>query len=86
MRLKKKQFFQLHFVVFGCSNRADPEGMSLEELEITEMTTEALNAIMQRPSTRKYRSHVIKHTANFLEKFGRVLEAERTNPDPNKVE
>lgn len=66
-------------------NRADAEGMSLEELEITEMTTEALNAIMQRPSTRKYRSHVIKHTANFLDKFGKVLGAERANSDPNKV-
>lgn len=60
--------------------------MSLEELEITEMTTEALNTIMQRPSTRKYRSHVIKHTANFLEKFGKILDVERTSSDPNKVE
>lgn len=66
-------------------NRIDPEGMSLEELEITEMTTEALNAIMQRPGTRKFRNHILKHTANFLEKFGKILNAERTNADPNKV-
>lgn len=59
--------------------------MSLEELEITEMTTEGLNAIMQRPSTRKYRSHVMKHTANILEKFGKILEAERNSLDSNKV-
>lgn len=57
----------------------------MEELEISEMTTEALNAIMQRPSTRKYRSHVMKHTANILEKFGKILDAERSAPDPNKV-
>lgn len=59
--------------------------MSLEELEITEMTTEALNAIMQRPSTRKYKSHVMKHTSNIMEKFSKILDAERTNVDPNKV-
>lgn len=59
--------------------------MNSEELEITEMTTEALNVVMQRPSTRKYRSHVMKHTANILRKFGAILEAERVSLDPNKV-
>lgn len=75
----------LVIVKYCFRNRADPDGMSLEELEITEMTTEALNAVMQRPSTKKYKNLVLKHTANFLEKFRRILETERTNPDPNKV-
>lgn len=66
-------------------NRADPEGMSSEEIEFTETTLEALTAIMQHPHTLKYRTYVVKHASNMLEKFTKILDAEKTSTDPNKV-
>lgn len=59
--------------------------MSSEEIELTETTLEALTAIMQHPHTHKYRNYVVKHAANMLEKFTKILDAEKTNADSNKV-
>lgn len=66
-------------------NRADVEGLSSEELELMEVAVEALTAILQHPHTHKYRSHVMKHSSNILEKFNKILDAESASPDHNKV-
>ncbi|XP_017777342.1 PREDICTED: importin-13 [Nicrophorus vespilloides] len=65
-------------------NRIDPEGMSSEEMELTEVTLEALTAVIQHPHTSKYKSYILKHSANILEKFNKILETETGNPEPNK--
>lgn len=59
--------------------------MSSEEIDFTETTLEALTAIMQHPHTHKYRTYVVKHASNILEKFTKILDTERTSTDPNKV-
>lgn len=50
-----------------------------------EVAVEALTAILQHPHTHKYRSHVMKHSSNILEKFNKILDAESASPDHNKV-
>lgn len=54
-------------------------------MELTEVTLEGLTAVVQHPNTHKYRSYIMKHTAIILEKFTKILQTEKTNPDPNKV-
>lgn len=66
-------------------NREDPEGLSTEELELTEVTLEGLTAVVQHPNTHKYRNYIMKHTSNILEKFIKILQTEKTSSDPNKV-
>lgn len=70
---------------FFFRNREDPEGLSTEELELTEATLEALTAVVQHPNTHKYKNYVLKHTENILEKFSKILQAEGSNNDQNKV-
>ncbi|KAL3269998.1 hypothetical protein HHI36_009055 [Cryptolaemus montrouzieri] len=65
-------------------NRSDPEGLSLEEVELMEVTVETLSAIVQHPNTCKYRNHVNKFCANMLYKFQKILAMERCCEDPNK--
>ncbi|XP_022917881.1 importin-13 [Onthophagus taurus] len=65
-------------------HRSDPEGMSSEEMELAEVALETLTTIIQHPHTHKYKNHIIKHTADMMEKFSKILEAERNALDPNK--
>lgn len=65
-------------------NRCDPEGLFSEEMELTEVTLEAISSIIQHPQTHKYRTYVIKHTSSMLESFSKILEVERVNSDQNK--
>ncbi|CAH0554758.1 unnamed protein product [Brassicogethes aeneus] len=63
---------------------SDHEDVSMEEMELTEVTVEALNAIMQHPHTFKYKNHVTKYGASMLYKFQRILDTERNSSDCNK--
>lgn len=65
-------------------NRCDPEGMFSEEMELTEVTLEAISSIIQHPHTHKYRTYVIKHTETMLNSFSKILQVERQNADQNK--
>lgn len=60
--------------------------MSSEEMELTEVVLEALSSIMSQPQTHKYTRHILRHTSNILNKFGKILEKERQSTDPNKVD
>lgn len=66
-------------------NKTDSEGLSCEEIELSEVTVEALTAIMQHPHTNKYKNHVTKYAAQILYKFEKILDAERNLPELNKV-
>ncbi|KAJ8920238.1 hypothetical protein NQ315_011899 [Exocentrus adspersus] len=65
-------------------NKSDPEGLSGEEMELSEATVEALTAIMQHPRTNRYENHVRKYAAEILYKFEKILDAERNLPELNK--
>ncbi|RZC40401.1 importin-13, partial [Asbolus verrucosus] len=65
-------------------NKVDPECMSSEEMELTEVTVEALTAIIQHPHTNRYKNHVMKCSADMLYKFEKILECERNSPECNK--
>jgi hypothetical protein len=59
--------------------------MSSEEMELTEVTVEALTAIIQHPHTNRYKNHVMKCSADMLYKFEKILENERNSLESNKV-
>lgn len=61
------------------------EGLSSEELELMEVALEAMSSIMLHPQTHKYQGYIVKHTANILFKFVKILERERCTTDSNKV-
>lgn len=63
----------------------DPECMSSEEMELMEVTVEALTAIIQHPHTNRYQGLVMKCSADMLYKFEKILECERNSPECNKV-
>ncbi|KAF2883130.1 hypothetical protein ILUMI_23047 [Ignelater luminosus] len=65
-------------------NKTETESMSSEEMELTEVVLEALSSIMSQPQTHKYTRHILRHTSNILNKFGKILEKERQSADPNK--
>ncbi|KAF5269678.1 hypothetical protein FQA39_LY08601 [Lamprigera yunnana] len=65
-------------------NRLEVECMSSEELDLTEVAIEALSAVMLQPQTMNYPKHVLTHTSNILDKFGKILENECQIGDPNK--
>lgn len=66
-------------------NKSDADGLSGEEIELSEVTVEALTAIIQHPHTHKYKNHVTKYAAQILYKFEKILDAERNMPELNKV-
>ena len=66
-------------------NKADISGVSSEEMELIEVTTEALTQIVRHPNAHKYVNHMMKLTAYMLQKFVKILDAERNNPDINTV-
>lgn len=59
--------------------------MSCEETELTEVTIEALTAIIQHPNTHKFKSYVAKYASCILEQFTKILDTERNSTDMNKV-
>ncbi|KAJ8931893.1 hypothetical protein NQ314_015162 [Rhamnusium bicolor] len=65
-------------------NKSDPECLSGEEMELSEVTVEALTAVIQHPHTQKYKNHVTKCAAQILYKFEKILDAERNLPELNK--
>lgn len=65
-------------------NRSDPECMSAEEMELIEVTLEALTAVVQHPHTTKYPGYVMKHTTNILDKFNKILNNEKASAELNK--
>lgn len=58
--------------------------MSSEEMELTEMTVEALTAIIQHPHSTRYKNHVLKYSADMLYKFDKILDCESNSPESNK--
>lgn len=64
-------------------SRSDPEEMASEEMEVAEVTLEALTAVVHHPNTHKYRNYIMKHTANMLGKFIKILDMERNSSEPN---
>lgn len=66
-------------------NRTDQEEMASEEMEVAEVTLEALTAVVHHPNTHKYRNYIMKHTADMLNKFTKILDSERNSSDPNNV-
>lgn len=65
-------------------NKGDPECLT-EELDVIEIAVEALTAIIDHPQTYKYRTHVRKYASQILDKFGKILDVERNQPELNKV-
>ncbi|CAH1165774.1 unnamed protein product [Phyllotreta striolata] len=65
-------------------NKSDPEGLSCDEMDLIEVTVEALTAVFQHPHTHKYKTHVFKYAAQILEKFDKILDVERNQQDMNK--
>ncbi|XP_018575465.1 importin-13 [Anoplophora glabripennis] len=65
-------------------NKSDADGLSGEEIELSEVTVEALTAIIQHPHTNKYKNHITKYAAQILYKFDKILDAERNLPELNK--
>ncbi|XP_050507704.1 importin-13 [Diabrotica virgifera virgifera] len=65
-------------------NKSDPEGLSGDEMDLMEITVEALTAIFQHPNTHKYKNHVFKYAAQILHKFDKILDVERNQQDMNK--
>ncbi|XP_060533437.1 importin-13 [Cylas formicarius] len=65
-------------------HKGDPECLSGEEIELTEVTVEALTAVIQHPHTTRFRNSVNKHAASILYKFEKILDAERSCNDLNK--
>lgn len=59
--------------------------MSSEEIELTEVTVEAVTAIVQHPHTMRYKNHLMKCSADMLYKFEKILDYERNHPEGNKV-
>lgn len=59
--------------------------MASEEMEVAEVTLEALTAVVHHPNTHKYRNYIMKHTANMLGKFIKILDMERNSSEPNNV-
>lgn len=76
---------RLQYSLKNCRNRSDPEEMASEEMEVAEVTLEALTAVVHHPNTHKYRNYIMKHTANMLGKFMKILDMERSLSDPNNV-
>lgn len=74
----------IDLIYFVYWNRADPECLLPEEIEIIEVAIEALTAIIQHPNAGRYRNQVIKFCVSMLYKFEKILNAERCSPDPNK--
>lgn len=66
-------------------SRTDPDGMSSDEIELTEAAIEALTAMMSHPFTHKYPSIVIKNLTDMLDNFMKIIEIEQHNKDQNKV-
>lgn len=54
-------------------------------MELSEVTVEALTAIVQHPHTTKYKFYVTKFAANVLYKFEKIIETERSSSELNKV-
>ncbi|KAH1009274.1 importin-13 [Dendroctonus ponderosae] len=65
-------------------NKIDPECLSAEEMELSEVALEALTAIAQHPNTAKYEHHLTKFAANVMYKFEKIFEAEMRCNDLNK--
>lgn len=59
--------------------------MASEEMEVAEVTLEALTAVVHHPNTHKYINYIMKHTANMLGKFSKILDTERNSSDLNNV-
>jgi hypothetical protein len=74
----------INLTCFTYWNKLDQEGMSSEEMELTEVTVEALTAIIQHPHTNRYKNHVMKCSADMLYKFEKILENERNSLESNK--
>ncbi|KAK9881689.1 hypothetical protein WA026_017206 [Henosepilachna vigintioctopunctata] len=65
-------------------NKSEPEGLSPEEMELMEVTIEALTAVIELPQTYKYKTYVNEFTVSMLFKFQKILMAEKVSPEPNK--
>nr|XP_023016912.1 importin-13 [Leptinotarsa decemlineata] len=65
-------------------NRSDPDGLVMEEMDLIEVTLEALVGIIQHPYTSRFKNHILKFSANVLSKFDKILEAERNQEETNK--
>ncbi|CAH1099739.1 unnamed protein product [Psylliodes chrysocephalus] len=65
-------------------NKTDPDGLSCDEMDLIEITVEALTAVFQHPHTHKYKNHVFKYAAQILGKFDKILDVERNQQDMNK--
>ncbi|EFA09709.1 importin-13 [Tribolium castaneum] len=74
----------INLTCFAYWNKTDPECMSPEEMELMEVTVEALTTIIQHPHTNRYHNHVMKCSADMLYKFEKILECERNSPESNK--
>ncbi|KAJ3642174.1 hypothetical protein Zmor_024983 [Zophobas morio] len=74
----------INLTCFAYWNKMDPECMSSEEMELMEVTVEALTAIIQHPHTNRYQGLVMKCSADMLYKFEKILECERNSPECNK--
>ncbi|XP_018334256.1 importin-13 isoform X2 [Agrilus planipennis] len=68
--------------IYWCSE--DSDGMASEEMDLIEVTLEALSSIILHPQTYKYKSYVSRHATNFLQNFNKILEKERHSPNSNK--
>ncbi|XP_066144032.1 importin-13 [Euwallacea fornicatus] len=65
-------------------NKSDPECLSGEEMELSEVAVEALTAIVQHPDTSKYTYNVTKFVASMLYKFEKIIDTEIQTSSLNK--
>ncbi|KAL1494258.1 hypothetical protein ABEB36_009882 [Hypothenemus hampei] len=65
-------------------NKSDPECLSAEEIELSEVTTEALTAILRHPLSCKFKFHINKFAVNVLYKFQKIIDNELQSSEINK--
>lgn len=65
-------------------NKSDPEGLSCDEMDLIEITVEALTAVFQLPHAHQYKSYVFKYAAQIIPEFDKILDVERNQQDMNK--
>lgn len=54
-------------------------------MELSEVTVEALTAIIQHPHTSKFRLYISRAAANVLYKFQKIIDMEIESGSLNKV-